>query len=169
MRTQTKVRKFKNLLICELLTCLACLFALIPLGTPRADQNKTSEPWGKAQVLQSDEFARELSGTKTSRPVIVYVGFRTLFSGGHIPGATFHGTASTEQGLADFKKWVDALPRTSDIVIYCGCCPFDRCPNIRPAFNALRGMGFTRLRVLVLPTNFAIDWVDKGLPIEKGS
>jgi hypothetical protein len=24
------------------------------------------------------------------------------------------------------------------------------------------------LRVLVLPTNFATDWVDKGYPIQKG-
>ena len=35
-----------------------------------------------------------------SAPTIVYVGFRTLFEGGHVPGASFHGTASTEEGLA---------------------------------------------------------------------
>jgi len=29
-------------------------------------------------------------------------------------------------------------------------------------------MGFKKLRVLVLPTNFATDWVDKGYPIQKG-
>jgi len=28
-------------------------------------------------------------------------------------------------------------------------------------------MGFTRLRVLILPNNFGIDWVEKGYPVEK--
>jgi len=28
-------------------------------------------------------------------------------------------------------------------------------------------MGFTRLRVLVLPNNFGIDWAQKGYPVEK--
>jgi thiosulfate/3-mercaptopyruvate sulfurtransferase len=46
--------------------------------------------------------------------------------------------------------------------------PFGYCPNIRPAFVALHGMGFTRLRVLVMPNNFSSDWVDKGYPVEKG-
>lgn len=100
--------------------------------------------------------------------MIVYVGFHTLFAGGHIPGATFHGSASTESGLAELKKWADGLPRTTNLVIYCGCCPFEKCPNIRPAFTALSGMGFKRLRVLVLPTSFVKDWAEKGYPIQKG-
>jgi hypothetical protein len=98
----------------------------------------------------------------------VYVGFRTLFAGGHIPGATFHGSASTKDGLADIKKWASALPRTVNLVIYCGCCPFERCPNVRPAFVLFREMGFTHLRVLELRTSFAADWADKNYAIEKG-
>jgi hypothetical protein len=30
-------------------------------------------------------------------------------------------------------------------------------------------MGFTHLRVLVLPKSFAEDWADKGYPVEKDS
>lgn len=101
-------------------------------------------------------------------PAIIYVGFHTLFAGGHVPGAAFHGSASTEQGLSDLKKWADTLPRTANLVVYCGCCPFGKCPNIRPAFTALDKMGFKKLRVLVLPTNFAADWADRGYPIQKG-
>jgi hypothetical protein len=37
-----------------------------------------------------------------------------------------HGTASTEQHLAELKKWAETLPRTTNLVIYCGCCTFDR-------------------------------------------
>ena len=66
------------------------------------------------------------------------------------------------------KKWAGTLPRKTNLVVYCGCCPFSRCPNIRPAFTALRDMGFTRLRVLILPKDFAADWVAKGYPVQKG-
>jgi hypothetical protein len=99
---------------------------------------------------------------------VVFVGFRSLYAGGHVQNAAFHGTASTEQGLAELKAWAAALPRSTDLVIYCGCCPMDRCPNLRPAYTALSGMGFKKLRVLVLPTSFAVDWADKGYPMQKG-
>ena len=132
----------------------------------RADAN----PWAAADAIDASKLAEELSREHGSeRPTILYVGFKPLFEGGHVAGATFHGTASSAQGLADLKKWATALPRTTKLVIYCGCCPFGYCPNIRPAFVALHGMGFTRLRVLVMPNNFASDWVEKGYPVEKGS
>lgn len=52
-------------------------------------------------------------------------------------------------------------------MVYCGCCPRDVCPNLQPSFAALRSMGFTRLRALMLPTSFGQDWASKGLPIER--
>ncbi|PYT50978.1 MAG: hypothetical protein DMG44_04395 [Acidobacteria bacterium] len=134
----------------------------------RGDEKRSSDPWSSSQALQAADLAGELAQKNGTPPTIVYVGFRTLFAGGHIPGASFHGSASTEQGLGEIKKWADSLPRSTNLVIYCGCCPFEKCPNIRPAFTALRDMGFNNLRVLVLPTNFATDWVGKGYPMEKG-
>jgi thiosulfate/3-mercaptopyruvate sulfurtransferase len=135
-----------------------------------ANQEKAPEPWTDAQVLHASDLAHELGNANkgASDPAIIYVGFRTLFEGGHIPAASFHGTASKEEGLAELKKWLATLPRSTNLVIYCGCCPFNRCPNIRPAYVALHDMGFTHVRVLVLPTSFAADWVEKGFPMQKG-
>ncbi|HEY6386736.1 MAG TPA: rhodanese-like domain-containing protein [Candidatus Acidoferrum sp.] len=134
-----------------------------------ANQEKATGPWKDAQVLHAADLVREIGNPKDgSAPAIVYVGSRTLFEGGHIPAASFHGTASKEEGLADLKKWLAGLPRSANLVIYCGCCPFDRCPNIPPAYAALHEMGFTHVRVLVLPTSFASDWVEKGYPLQKG-
>jgi thiosulfate/3-mercaptopyruvate sulfurtransferase len=152
------------------------IFAAMPLAPVlRSNQSgadnpaKTAEPWTDTQILQAADLAREIASAKGgSAPTIVYVGFRTLFEGGHVPQASFHGTASKEEGLAELKKWLATLPRSTNLVIYCGCCPFNRCPNIRPAYAALREMGFTHVRVLVLPTSFAADWVERGYPMEKG-
>jgi thiosulfate/3-mercaptopyruvate sulfurtransferase len=132
-------------------------------------QEKAREPWTDAQALHAADLAPELKSAKDgSAPTILYVGFRTLFEGGHVREASFHGTASKEEGLAELKKWAATLPRSTNLVVYCGCCPFDHCPNIRPAYKALHEMGFSHLRVLVLPTSFAADWVEKGYPIQKG-
>ena len=149
-----------------LLIAASAAIAFVP--ATRADEKMSTDPWTAAQILRPSDLARELNDKNEKPPTIIYVGFHTLFAGGHIPGATFHGSASTEQGLAELKKWADTLPRTASLVIYCGCCPFEKCPNIRPAFTALNGMGFKKLRVLVLPTNFATDWAAKGYPLEKG-
>lgn len=148
---------------------IAVAVPTVPVRSARAGQAASSDPWTAAQLVQPADLVQELSAAKTSTaaPTVVYVGFRTLFEGGHIPGASFHGTASTEQGLAELKKWALTMPRTTDLVLYCGCCPFDRCPNIRPAFAAFREMGFAHLRLLVLPKSFAADWVEKGYAIEK--
>ncbi len=140
-----------------------------PSALGQVPQRSGADPWSAAQLIDPADFARELAAAKAdSRPTVVYVGFRTLFEGGHVPGATFHGTASTEAGLASLRAWAASLPRTTDVVVYCGCCPFDRCPNIRPAFVLFRDLGFTRLRVLVLPKSFAADWAEKNYPMEKG-
>lgn len=146
---------------------LVCFFLIYGAGRGEARQQQ-AEPWSAAEILQPADLASQLSQKTAKAPTIVYVGFRTLFEGGHVPGAKFYGTASTAKGLADLKAALAGLPRSADLILYCGCCPFEKCPNIRPAYKALREMGFSRMRVLVLPTSFAADWVEKGYPIEKG-
>lgn len=127
------------------------------------------EPWTDAQTVTPAELAKEITeGENGSRPVVVYSGFRVLFNGAHVPGAVYHGPGSKSEGLDDLRKWAQGVPRSANLVVYCGCCPLNVCPNIRPAFAALRAMGFQHLRVLVLPNNFAKDWVAHGYPIEKG-
>jgi len=138
------------------------------VGRIRGDEKKSSDPWSSSETLQPADLAGKLAEKNGTPPTIVYVGFRTLFAGGHIPGASFHGTAASEKGLGEMKKWADGLPRSTNLIIYCGCCPFEKCPNVRPAFAALRGMGFKKLRVLVLPTNLATDWVGKGYRMQTG-
>jgi thiosulfate/3-mercaptopyruvate sulfurtransferase len=165
--------KFHRSAAVFLLVISAALLPATVLGWGQnsgTDPKKAEDPWHKAQVLQPADFAGELGNAKgeSAPTIVVYVGFRTLFEGVHVSGASFHGTASTEKGLAELKKWIVTLPRTTNLVIYCGCCPFDRCPNIRPACTALQDMGFTHVRVPVLPTSFAVDWVEKGYPMQKG-
>ncbi|MGA3293233.1 MAG: rhodanese-like domain-containing protein [Candidatus Acidiferrales bacterium] len=142
------------------------LFGANGAGGRAADAQ--SYPWTAAQTVQPAELAKELGDTKgAEKPTVVCVAPHVLYLGGHIPGALYHGPGSTPQGIDDLKKWAQPVSRSANIVIYCGCCPLDHCPNLRPAFVALRDMGFTHLRALLIPTNFYTDWVKPGYPYEK--
>jgi thiosulfate/3-mercaptopyruvate sulfurtransferase len=134
-----------------------------------APQQNAPDPWTVSETVEPADLVKELSDpVPANRPTVVFVGPHFLYDGGHIPGASFHGPGSREEGIADLRKWAEGLSRSANVVIYCGCCPLERCPNVRPAFVAMHDMGFTHLRVLLLPHNFATDWAAKGYPVEKG-
>ncbi|MBZ5535597.1 MAG: rhodanese-like domain-containing protein [Acidobacteriia bacterium] len=130
-------------------------------GTP----NPPGEPWLKSGIITSDDLRKQLSGSE--KPLVFHVGVPTLFKNGHIPGSRHIGQASTPKGMEELKRQVQDLPRSKVVVLYCGCCPWKDCPNIRPAFKALQRMRFTHLRVLFLPNNFGEDWIRNGFPVEK--
>jgi thiosulfate/3-mercaptopyruvate sulfurtransferase len=148
-------------------------FSAHPTGAAQsnmASSRVSSDPWSASQTIQPADLLKELNDSKgAAKPVVVCAGFRPLYMGAHVPSSVFHGAAQSEAGLADLKRWAQGVPRNSSIVLYCGCCPLDRCPNIRPAFDALHDMGFANLRVLLLPHDFATDWVEKGYSVEKGA
>jgi len=123
-----------------------------------------SEPWAASEKLTPSELSAMLA--KGSTPTIVYVGPRALFRVGHIPGATFHGPASEPEALRELTHWAGSLPRSGMLVLYCGCCPLEKCPNIRPAFEALRRLGLSNVRVLILKTSFKNDWVERNYQVE---
>lgn len=127
-----------------------------------------SDPWKDSQVQQPADLTKELLDAKSKKPLIVCVGFKFLYRNARITGALFHGPAGKAEGLENLKKWAQNVPRTQPIVLYCGCCPWKHCPNIRPAFKALHDLGFARLKILFLETDFASDWVQKGFPVQKG-
>jgi len=145
------------------LLAIGALFAFISPASLQAD----SDPWTKAQTVQAADLAKELGDAKNA-PTVLFLGFKRLYSAGHIKGAQYHGTAGSEEGLKELTAWATGIPRTTSLVIYCGCCPMERCPNIRPAFKALQGLGFKNVRVLLLPQDFATDWAGKGFPYDKG-
>ena len=133
-----------------------------------AGQQETAAiPWTNSQVVMAAQLLKELGSAPKTRPTVVYVGFDFLYQAAHVPGAIFYGPARQDVGLDRLKAGVKDWPRDRDIVIYCGCCPFDHCPNVHPAFTTLKDMGFTHLRVLYIPHEFRSDWLQQGYPVER--
>jgi len=122
----------------------------------------------QAQLIQPEELNRLLHAHGVERPLILQVGSRVLFAEAHVTGSEYAGPGSQGAGLQQLRTRVEHLPRNTFIVLYCGCCPWNRCPNVGPAYKALTDMGFTRVKVLYLADNLGADWVDKGFPVETG-
>jgi len=127
---------------------------------------QTSDPWTQAELLPTASLAAQLKAGQT--PTIFSVAFPVLYRNRHLPHAIDAGPGSKPQGIEALKKGVAALPKDADIVIYCGCCPMVKCPNIRPAYRALKELGFTHVRVLDVPENMHTDWYSKNYPWEPG-
>jgi hydrogenase maturation factor len=149
-------RKLRSVLI---------LAVFISVGVKAAD---SSRPWTASELMPTAQLNRQLEEVKTGKIVLIHVGFLTMYKMGHIPGSQYAGAAAKAEGLAALEKLVSKIPRDQEIVIYCGCCPWDDCPNIRPAFRALKEMGFSHLKVLDIPERLGTDWTAKGFPIMKG-
>jgi thiosulfate/3-mercaptopyruvate sulfurtransferase len=126
-----------------------------------------SDPWQVNQLMKPEELVKVLSKSVGEKPLVFCVGYPVLYQGGHIAGSEFAGPTSKPDGLQKLKQEAESLPRDKQIVLYCGCCPWKDCPNIRPAFRAMQELGFKNVKVLDLPKNLREDWIDKGFPIQK--
>jgi thiosulfate/3-mercaptopyruvate sulfurtransferase len=121
-----------------------------------------------SHLINPDELVKIPQSPKGEKPLLIQVGSHVLYQQAHIPGSEYIGPASSESGLQQLRKRVESLSRSKFIVIYCGCCPWSHCPNVKPADDALRAMGFTNVRVLYISDNFGANWVDKGYPVARG-
>jgi thiosulfate/3-mercaptopyruvate sulfurtransferase len=148
--------------------CLFSIAAIAVVSVATQVQGKAADDLspGSPQLIQPSELAQAMKSTQ--KPIILYVGPKALYAQAHIPGAEYIGPAARPEGVEKLRARAASLPKDGEVVIYCGCCPWDRCPNIRPAYTALKKAGFTKARVLFLATSFGLDWKDKGLPVATG-
>jgi hypothetical protein len=114
--------------------------------------------WTNDQLIEPSELSATIKSNKNV-PVIFSVG-----PGAIIPNSKDIGMVKEADNLQKFRAQLDSLPKETPIVIYCGCCPFEHCPNVRPAIQLLKDMNFTNYKLLDLPHNVKIDWIDKDYP-----
>jgi thiosulfate/3-mercaptopyruvate sulfurtransferase len=136
------------------------------MSTAQKNEPQPEDPWTNEQLIHPEELLKQMSIAE--RPLLLHIGVAFLFKNGHIPRSTYVGQTSKTEGIEKLKKSVQGVPLNREIILYCGCCPWKDCPNIRPAFKVLGEMRFTKVKVLNLPTSFTQDWVEKGFPVEKG-
>ncbi|MGN6341062.1 MAG: rhodanese-like domain-containing protein [Ginsengibacter sp.] len=144
----------KTSVVFSLLASVLILFAF--------QQCKAQEPkpenWTSEQLMQPADLAQALNDNKNI-PLIYCVG-----PGVVIPHSIDIGMTDKPENIQKLKDSLKKVSRDANIVIYCGCCPFARCPNVRPAIALLKEMKFTNYHLLNLPHNIRTDWISKGYP-----
>jgi thiosulfate/3-mercaptopyruvate sulfurtransferase len=159
--------KFGFFLRAGMIAVLVMLPGLFVQAESSAPSESSAFSIPKAQLIQPGELNQLLKAGGGDKPLVLQVGSRVLFDQAHIAGSEYGGAGSQTAGLQQLQGRVAPLPRTTLIVVYCGCCPWNRCPNIAPAMKVLRDLGFTRVKALYIADNFGADWADKGYPVER--
>ena len=122
---------------------------------------QADEPWTDKELKDPAALAATLADAKAPKPAIFNIGPVQ-----DIKGAISIGPTVVPENLEKLKQRLAKIPKDKEVIIYCGCCPFRRCPNIRPAFEVLKKLKFTKARLLNLPTSLNDDWISKGYPME---
>ena len=121
---------------------------------------KQTEPWRQDQLMEPKDLAAIINDNSKAKPVIIDIG-----PAGLIKGAVNIGPAHEQESFDKLKVFLSKQEKNAQIVIYCGCCPFEHCPNVRPAFKLLNDLGFTHQKLLNLPHNLKTDWINNGYPM----
>jgi rhodanese-related sulfurtransferase len=121
----------------------------------------------QAQLIQPDALNQLLQSKTPDKPLLLQVGSHQLFDQAHIPGSIYAGPGSQPSGLQLLQSTVAKVSKKKPIILYCGCCPWNRCPNLAPAYKQLHDAGFTNVKVLYLANNLGADWAARGYPVER--
>lgn len=122
----------------------------------------TSEPWKPSQLITTESLANSITHPSPHPPLVINIG-----PAGLIKSAIDIGSTNKKENLTRLEEVISKEPKDREIVLYCGCCPFKNCPNIRPAFSLLNTMKFINSKLLDIPKNLKVDWIDHGYPMEK--
>jgi hypothetical protein len=145
------------------------LAALLVVAGLAWGRGKDKDAIGADQRVAPKALAEELAATPAAKqPLLLHVGFPMLYRQGHIPGSVYAGAGNSAEGMEKLSGILKGQPKDRALVIYCGCCPWSRCPNVAPAFNKAKALGFTNIKVLVINENLGRDWADQGYPLVAG-
>ena len=124
--------------------------------------NFQTPTWKKEQLMSTVELANKIKLNTKDKPLIFNVGPME-----NIKDAIAVGAATNLTFASKIQSYLAMENKTKAIVVYCGCCSYASCPNIKPAYDILIAQGFKNTKVLELPEGIKPDWVAKGFPMEK--
>lgn len=135
------------------------LFSFILLSLSLRAQDKV-EPWTASQLMPTSELAALINNPTAKKPLIINIGPQAV-----IKGSVDVGPGKEKDNLKKLEKMLSKEDKNREVVLYCGCCPFDKCPNIRPAFSLIKEKGFAKAKLLDVPKNIKTNWIDAGYPV----
>jgi len=140
---------------------LILFFSACAMLVSIAGSAQDAEPWKADQLLSADRLSAIITNPAAKQPLIIDIG-----PAGSIKGSVEVGPVNKKENLKKLNDLLLKENKDREIVVYCGCCPYKNCPNIRPAFSVLNSLKFTNYKLLDLPHNLKVDWIDRGYPMK---
>ncbi|WP_200978913.1 rhodanese-like domain-containing protein [Echinicola sp. 20G] len=122
---------------------------------------QSAEPWTAKQMVSPYDLSQRMQKSKEKLPLILSIGPQAV-----IKGSKDIGPGQDPDNIKKLKMVVNQLPKDTEIILYCGCCPLQKCPNVRPAFKTLNDLGFKNHKLLAILNNVKTDWINKGYPVQ---
>src|SRR6478609_2043555 len=97
---------------------------LLFISCTMAAKAQNPENWTSKQLIEPSDLAQTIQSGK-NLPLIFSVG-----PGTSIPHSVAVGMVKDPENLEKLRKELSGLSRKQHIVVYCGCCPFEHCPNV---------------------------------------
>ena len=118
------------------------------------------EPWRTDQLMEPADLAQLINDPRMPQPILFSIGPSAV-----IKNSIDIGAVNDKVNWEKLRLELAKLSPDAQVVIYCGCCPFNHCPNIRPAFTLMNEMKLTNHKLLNLTKNIKVNWIDNGYPV----
>ncbi len=109
--------------------------------------------------------------SKKNPPIVIFCGDlredkkKYTYSFSKIKGALAIGSIDQEgwQGRLKgvLKSNISNKRFNKEVVVYCGCCSSDNCPNVEPVIQELKKLGFKNAKGLYMASGYLDDWHSK--------
>ena len=93
--------------------------------------------WKKEQLMSTVDLSTKIKTNAKDKPLIFNVGPMENIKGAIAIGAATNATFGNK-----ISGYLTMESKTKPIVVYCGCCSYSSCPNIKPAYDYLIAQGF---------------------------
>jgi hypothetical protein len=143
----------------KLLLTICCSAVIISLSSFKKDELGN---WKEKQLITPEALLEQMNRGDTADLLLLNTGPVE-----DIRGAVTIGAVEDAKNLVKLKEYLKDVPKNKQVVIYCGCCPLSVCPNLEPAYKALKDMKFKNYKILRLTHDLQEDWIDKGYPIQQ--
>lgn len=126
----------------------------------QANAQESTTLWTADQVLKASILASRINNNELNGMLVLCVGPDAA-----VKNSIPFDIVSDKENMKKFKKYLKNVSKDQEIVIYCGCCPNDVCPNLTPAFEYMQKKKFTNFKILEIPENIKVDWILKDYPV----
>ncbi len=145
------------------------IFALSAVWVTAQSKNKvvnSAHPSLNYATIECSELNQKLK--ENEKPIIIFCGDvgnekdKYTYSFQKIKGALAIGSVNQASWKSNLQKVLvqskENQSYSKEVIVYCGCCSSDNCPNVEPVILELKRLGFKKVKGLYFSEGYLPEW-----------